>query len=469
MPPSPQARGLKLMRPQMAPVSVPLDDEQAVVGRADAADLVFEESCVSRMHGAFRREGGRLLFQDLDSRNGTRLLPRDGGDPIALTPHQTVPVSVGDVLELGGGASRVEILGKAPAPEDATDPTLRSDAAKAFADRLKVAALTRAPVFLLGRSGSGKTHAARRIHDLGRSDGMFVPINCARLPRDSTALHSELLGHKRGAFTGADSDRQGKLDQASGGTLFLDEVESLPAPAQGFLLDVLEGTGDLAPLGAAQVMLKRPVFRLVSASKLPLARSGLRRDLSERLAEGYMWVVPRLEDRQADIPGLLQGFADEQTRMLGVEVLVTDEAVAFAKDAPWPGQIRQLKATLVALAQRAVARAIADTGGTPPERVNVRRKDLEQHLAERALAFDGLAAGALGFDDSGFDDSDETRQPPPPGQVAPPPRKVNARKLTREQVLGALQAAGGNQSAAARALGVARNTLLAKMKRFGID
>jgi DNA-binding NtrC family response regulator len=460
----PQARGLKLMRPQVPPVSVPLDDEQAVVGRADAADLVFEESCVSRMHGAFRREGGKLLFQDLDSKNGTRLYPADGSEAVSLRPHDAVTVSVGDVIELGGGTSRVEILGKAPAPEEDADPTVRSEAAKAFAERLRVAALTRAPVFLLGLSGSGKTHAARRIHDLGRADGMFVPINCARLPRDATALHSELLGHKKGAFTGADSDRQGKLDQASGGTLFLDEVESLPEPAQGFLLDVLEGTGDLAPLGAAKVLLKRPVFRLVSASKVPLARSGLRRDLSERLAEGYMWVVPRLEDRVDDIPGLLQGFADEQTRMLGVEVLVTDEAIAFAKDAEWPGQIRQLKASLVALAQRAVARAIADSDGTPPERVNVRRKDLEQHLAERALAFDGLAAAALGFDDS-----DETRQPPPRGHLAPPPRKVNPRKLTREQVLGALKAAGGNQSAAARALGVARNTLLAKMKRFDIE
>lgn len=209
--------------------------------------------------------------------------------------------------------------------------------------------------------------------------------------------------------------------------------------------------------------LKRPVFRLVSASKVPLARTTLRRDLAERLAEGYMWLIPQLAERREDIPGLVATFADEQSHMLGVEVQVTDEAVAFAAAAEWPGQIRQLKATITALAQRALANALTESEGTAPERVRVRKKDLEQHLEERALAFDGLGSPV-----PWLDDGDETRQPPAPGTVPLIGRRTNPRKLSREQVLAALRAAAGNQSAAARALGVARNTLLAKMKRFGI-
>ncbi len=442
--PGSQPTGLRVLRGGAPPVVIPLTEERYLLGRADAADVVFEDSCVSRLHGVVRREGGRWLFEDLGSRFCTVLL-RAGQQPQPLQAKETVELSVHDVLDLGGGEARVELLAGSVRPEldDDADTTLLSSAAKAFAKKLKVAALTRAPIFLLGPSGAGKTFAARRIHELSRADGPFVPINCARLPEQATALHSELLGHVKGAFTGADRARTGKLFQADGGTLFLDEVESLSDMAQGFLLDVLEGSGDLAPLGAQRVDMRAPVVRLISASKVPLAKSDLRRDLAERLAEG-------------------------------VDLGVTEETLAFAKQAAWPGQIRQLRATIIALAQQAVANKFAE--GKSPDKVWLRRRDIEQHLRERQVAFDGEIPTESPSPVTGWEVSDVTRRPGPDDEArlqsavsVDVPPSVNPRRLTRDQIVAILEETGGNQSAAARRLGIARNTLGTKIKAFNID
>jgi DNA-binding NtrC family response regulator len=473
--PGSQPTGLRVLRGGAPPVVIPLTEERYLLGRADAADVVFEDSCVSRLHGVVRREGGRWLFEDLGSRFCTVLL-RAGQQPQPLQAKETVELSVHDVLDLGGGEARVELLAGSVRPEldDDADTTLLSSAAKAFAKKLKVAALTRAPIFLLGPSGAGKTFAARRIHELSRADGPFVPINCARLPEQATALHSELLGHVKGAFTGADRARTGKLFQADGGTLFLDEVESLSDMAQGFLLDVLEGSGDLAPLGAQRVDMRAPVVRLISASKVPLAKSDLRRDLAERLAEGYMWAMPTLEERRTDIPGLIQFFVEEQIGMLGVDLGVTEETLAFAKQAAWPGQIRQLRATIIALAQQAVANKFAE--GKSPDKVWLRRRDIEQHLRERQVAFDGEIPTESPSPVTGWEVSDVTRRPGPDDEArlqsavsVDVPPSVNPRRLTRDQIVAILEETGGNQSAAARRLGIARNTLGTKIKAFNID
>ncbi len=454
-------RALRIVRAHGKPVMVPLKEEDRyVLGRHDAADVVFESASVSRLHGVLRADGDRWVYEDLGSSNGTGLLHQ--GEPRDVPPHVATEVFGGDVLHVGSADDRVELLAEAPALDVATpqgDATAVSPSARAFLARIELAARTRVPVFLLGPSGCGKTHTARQIHLQGLATGPFVPINCARLPQDSNALHSELLGHVRGAFTGAESARVGKLMHANGGTLFLDEVESLSSLAQGFLLDVLEGTGDLAPLGSRELATRAPVFRLISAAKAPLAQSGLRQDLCERLAEGHMWRLPVLDDRKEDIPGLLRFFASEQGKLLGVPVDVTPEAVALAVAAPWPGQIRQLRAMVVALAQTALA---GMTGGSNDHRrITLRRADLEQHLRERDEAFG-------------------VRSLPPNTSVTLPPAmeaasdgglkvKADARALTRDQVALALRQAGGSQAGAARALGIARNTLARRLKDFGLD
>ncbi|MBI1945249.1 MAG: sigma 54-interacting transcriptional regulator [Deltaproteobacteria bacterium] len=411
--------------------------ERYLLGRHEAADVAFDAPEVSRLHGVLRAIDGRWCFEDYGSANGSTLQRLEGEQ--VLAPHVPVRLAVGDVLELGGPGARLELLldaGDEPAEAHGVD-VARSPAARAFAERVRLAAKTRVPVFLLGASGVGKTFTARTIHDDSELPGPFVSINCARLPTEPSALHSELLGHVRGAYTGAESARTGKLVLADGGTLFLDEVESLPPLAQGFLLDVLEGSGDLAPLGAQGPRLKPVAFRLISASKQPLADSGLRPDLCERLAEGHLWRVPGLEQRVDDIPALLRHFADEVEGMLGARVLLPPAAVRFCVAAAWPGQLRQLRAAVVALAQLALARAL-ERGAADPARLTLtlREEDFAAHQAERAAAFGGEHS---------------------------PHSKADARRLSQAQAQAALATAGGSVTRAARALGISRNTLAKKL------
>ena len=404
--------------------------ERYVLGRHDAADVVFDDDSVSRLHGVLTFRDGGWWFEDYGSGNGSRHSNAAGGADVAA--HVPVPVVVGDVLLLGDGGSRVRfVVEVAELDRRQRESTELSAAAREFAERLRLAARTRVPLFLLGASGVGKTFSARRVHELSRLPGAFVPINCARLPQEPSSLHSELLGHVRGAYTGAEAARTGKLVQADGGTLFLDEVESLPAIAQGFLLDVLEGSGDLAPLGAGAQRLKPLTFRLVSASKKPLAHSGLRPDLCERLAEGHLWRVPGLDERSADIPGLLARFAQEQSTLLGVAVVCTPSAVRFAQSTRWPGEVRMLRAAVCALAQLGLARRVER--GARSAAIEINEQDLQGHIDERSEVFG----------------DDQTLLP----------TRGDARRLSRRQVEAAVVAAGGNQVKAAKALGIARNTL----------
>jgi len=178
----------------------------------------------------------------------------------------------------------------------------------------------------------------------------------------------------------------------------------------------------------------------VSASKKPLADSGLRGDRCERLVEGRLWRVPGLEERAADIPGLLSRFAREQTTLLGDDVVVIPAAVKFCQQARWPGQVRMLRAAVVALAQLGLARRLGagrDKGGV----VELRDVDFRAHLADREDVF-------------GADASDV-------------PVRDDARRLTRRQIEAALLAAGGNQVHAAQTLGIARNTLRRKLAGSG--
>ncbi len=416
--------------------SMPLHaGDRYVVGRHDAADIAFDDAAVSRLHGVLSPKDGGFYYEDYGSQNGS-VVVRSGGAHVVVGARESVPVWAGDVLEVGGNKSRVFFHAALPEPvlRQRDEGTEVSKAAREFSERLRLAGHTRVPVFLLGPSGAGKTHSARRLHELSRLPGAFVPVNCARLPTDPNALHSELLGHVRGAFTGADGARVGKLVQADGGTLFLDEVESLPPVAQGFLLDVLEGTGDLAPLGAGTVRLKPISFRLVSASKKTLATSGLRHDLCERLAEGHLWRVPSLADRTEDIPGLIGRFCSEQSTLLGADVVVTDAAVRYAQGARWPGEIRMLRATIVALAQLAVARQLQI--GTRGAALVIDEAALAAQLGEREGVY-GVGDGA--------------------------PTRGDARRLTRHMVEASVAAHGGNQVKAAAALGIARNTLRKKL------
>jgi DNA-binding NtrC family response regulator len=310
------------------------------------------------------------------------------------------------------------------------------------------------PVFLLGRSGTGKTFIAREIHSRSRLQGNFVILNCGRLSQDTAALSSELLGHVKGAYTGALMARVGKLYSANGGTLFLDEVEFLPPLAQDFLIDVLEGTGSLAPLGApADFREPPPRFRLISASKVPLHQTGLRQDLTQRLATGDVIVLPTLEERREDIPHLLETFLHRLHLEQRYDAELTTDAIAYLQKADWPGQIRELESTVRTVVAREVARQ--ELEGIERQRLIITLEALKSYLSQRLLGFGGPSP-----------------TPAPRGLTPLPESPVSLRKrpgdLTEQDIRSALEKHQGKKSRAAVELGIALNTLKARMKALGM-
>jgi DNA-binding NtrC family response regulator len=219
----------------------------------------------------------------------------------------------------------------------------RSPAILAVAEQIRAVAQSDAAVLLLGESGTGKELVARAIHDNGpRRDGPFVAVNCAAIPEH--LLESELFGHEKGAFTGADRKRRGLFLEATGGTLFLDEVGDMPVALQAKLLRALQ-TKMIRPLGGSQEV--EVDLRVISAthrdpSKL-VANGQLREDLYYRLAVIPIR-VPSLRERPDDIMLLATHFLARAASALGKQLEgFDDEASAWLRNHRWPGNVRELE------------------------------------------------------------------------------------------------------------------------------
>src|SRR5919107_332000 len=218
-----------------------------------------------------------------------------------------------------------------------------SEAIKRAVSETQRVATTEATVLLLGESGTGKELFARAVHHLSpRRDEPFVAINCAAIPE--TLIESELFGHERGAFTGANERRPGKFELATGGTVFLDEIGELPLAVQGKLLRAIEEKTVDRIGGRAPV----PVdVRVVAATnkdlKAAVENGEFRGDLFFRLAV-FPIEVPPLRDRGDDIVLLAQHFASEIGRELrGREAQLSPESIAALKQHHWPGNVRELE------------------------------------------------------------------------------------------------------------------------------
>lgn len=280
------------------------------------------------------------------------------------------------------------------------------------------------PVLLLGESGTGKELLALGIHRLSpRAGGAWVAVNCGALPE--SLEEAELFGARRGAFTGAVGDRVGLVEEATGGTLFLDEVGEMGAATQAKLLRFLE-QGEIRRLGENRV--RRLDVRIVAATNRELeARVGdgtFREDLYYRLC-GAPLRVPPLRERPDDVPLLVSHiigrFARRYEARLDVEPGVVDEL----RRRPWPGNVRQLRNEV----ERAAVLAVAE---------------------QRKIAVDDFPAAFASVATSGFVE-----------RVA---------SFERTLIVEALEAADGNRTLAARLLGgVARTTLIGKMRRLGIE
>ncbi|MBN1206642.1 MAG: sigma 54-interacting transcriptional regulator [Myxococcaceae bacterium] len=463
LPPLPyrEPKALRVQREGVPDLIVPLyPDRSYVFGRAPESTVVFANDAVSRQHGRLSfREDHRWVYRDLNSRNrsflGDAVLPASGDEResfhVMSASHGWV-VEAGHVILLGNGRSRITLLAEVPSGLVAGPrPRQGGSAAAAQLERsVNICARHQLPVFILGKSGTGKTFLAREIHSRSRLDGNFVILNCGRLPQDTNTLQSELLGHVKGAFTGAAFARVGKLYVANGGTLFLDEVEFLPPPAQDFLVDILEGTGSLAPLGApADTREPPPRFRLISASKMPLQQTRLRPDLAQRLATGDVIILPTLEERREDIPNLVEEFLHRLKTEQQYDAAFTSDAIAHLQHLDWPGQIRELETTVKAVVAREVAARAID--GVGASRMMITLEAVKAYLSQRKLGF-GTSSEVTG------------------GSTIPVP--VLARKrpadLTEPEIRAMLERHQGNKTRAAQELGIALNTLKDRMRKLGI-
>ena len=298
-------------------------------------------------------------------------------------------------------------------------------------DQARQVAASDAPVLITGESGTGKELIARLIHDAsGRWEGPLVTVNCGAIAGE--LAESELFGHRRGAFTGADRDHDGRIRAAAGGTLVLDEIGELPLALQPKLLRALE-TRQVDPVGATA-----PVdvdFRLVCATNRDLvaaARDGaFRDDLYYRIAIVVLHLPP-LRERREDIVPLWRHFTALHG---GDRVASTDALLAALTDRPWPGNVRELRN----LNQRLVVLRRGDT--------------LDVADLARAASGAGEAAPPAVSGDL-------------PVLGALPADRLDLPALERDIIARALARFDGNKTRAAEYLGIPRDVLVYRLKKF---
>jgi transcriptional regulator with PAS, ATPase and Fis domain len=304
-------------------------------------------------------------------------------------------------------------------------------------------------ILILGETGVGKEVLAERVHRTSpRAARPFLGLNCAAL--SEPLLESELFGHERGAFTGADRAKPGLLETAGGGTVFLDEVGEMPISTQAKLLRVLE-TREVLPVGGLK---PRAIdVRFVAATnrdlEVEVAAGRFRADLYYRL-NGMSLVIPPLRQRLDELPGLARLFVAQFCRhsSIATEPELSPEAIAVLEAYPWPGNIRELR--------NVIERAVLLCSGAV-----IRPDDLPiESMRRRAQA---------------------ATLPPPVGAVstaapsvvrrsagAPEGMRAELADIERTRILEALEDAGGNQTRAAQALGISRRTLVNRLDELDV-
>ena len=298
----------------------------------------------------------------------------------------------------------------------------KSEASKQLYSYVELVAPTPMSVLILGASGTGKEYVARRIHDLSpRHDRPFFALDCGAIPRDVAA--SEFFGHKKGAFTGADTDKQGAFEIANGGTLFLDEVGNLSYDVQVQLLRALQERR-IRPVGGAEEI--SIDIRLVCATNENLSEAvsegRFREDLYHRINEFTIY-MPKLQERGSDLFLFADLFVKHANEELGrsVEGFNSGAAEMLAAHS-WPGNLRELN--------NVVKRAVLLTRGK-----QITTAELSQAMGQ--IRTDTIAP--LHDDDS-----------------------------ERSRIIAALQQTNGNKAKAARLLGIDRKTIYNKIEKLGI-
>jgi two-component system response regulator AtoC len=382
-------------------------ETDVVLGRDEAVEVRVEHARISRRHARLR-VGACCTIEDLGSRHGTSV----AGSPLARgVAHALAP---GDSFQLGPFTAvlvpvRSGASASAPASLVVDDP-----AATPPAPMLVTFARSPLTVLLRGESGTGKEVLADTLHRLSGRTGELVRLNCAGFHGE--LLESELFGHERGAFTGAVAPKPGLLEIANGGTVLLDEIGELPLSLQARLLRAIESR-EILRVGAT-----RPIpidVRFVAATNRELhaqiARGAFRLDLYYRLAVITL-TLPPLRARPARVAELARDLLEAAARAAGrATPRITPAAIARLQAHSWPGNVRELRNTL-----------------------------------ERALllATDAIAAEHIVLD--------LPPTPAPPGPAAPAEDE-------RARIVAALDQCAGNQTRAAKVLGISRATLATRL------
>jgi len=308
------------------------------VGTARDNALVVSDFTVSRYHLEAAARPGGIVISDLGSTNGTY---------IGAVRIERAIVPPGTLVTIGGSTVRFDdaIRRTITAPSEAHEfagMIARSPAMlRLFSDIERVAA-TPTSVLIVGESGTGKERVAEALHARsGRENEPLVTIDCGALA--SSLLASELFGHERGAFTGADRTHAGAFERARSGTVFLDEIGELPAADQSALLGVLERRRFRRVGGTAELELGARVIAATNRDLRGEVNNGrFRHDLYHRLAVVVLRLPP-LRERAEDIPALVEHFARELGAAGTVEELFGAETLARWQKHPWPGNIRELR------------------------------------------------------------------------------------------------------------------------------
>jgi two-component system response regulator AtoC len=390
----------------------------ATYGPNDYEALMLESGAegVERVVEALWAE---LRLAQLSARIGIAWYPRDGRSADALLARANA--------QLRPSPTHLAVPGiKAPSP-----------AMQGVNDVAARAAAASINIVILGETGVGKEVMAQTVHRLSpRANKPMVSLNCAGLTE--SLIESELFGYEKGAFTGAISSRQGLLETAQGGTVFLDEIGEMPLKVQATLLRVIEAR-EVLPVGGRKT---RPIdVRFIAATNRDLesesARGSFRQDLYFRL-NGISLSIPPLRERRSEIPELARLFVASACQDAGrPEFPITPAAMALLEQYHWPGNIRELKNVM----ERAVV--LCDAPEIGPAQLAEKIRALQDPLSE-------------GDTTGGSREGDSTLT------------KSELRVAERQRIIDALAACAGNQSRAAKMLGMPRRTFISKLDAYGI-
>ncbi|MGC4094241.1 MAG: sigma 54-interacting transcriptional regulator [Polyangiaceae bacterium] len=457
-PPSPSSRFELVVYMRQQSRLYPLTPGSVVdIGRSAENQVQIDDPSVSRHHARLHVDG-EVQVEDLGSANGTSLVRASKARPDLdetdasanqrLEPNQLAVLVPGDVLRVGAVILVLQRKGRSSLPTPSAEvhavgpAVLLDPEMRRVYDLASRAAASDISVLVLGETGVGKEVMAETIHRRSpRADHPFLRLNCAALPE--SLLEGELFGHERGAFTGAHAAKQGLIESTDRGSVFLDEIGELPLGTQAKLLRVLEER-TVTRLGATKP--RRVDVRFVTATNRDLAREvragRFRGDLYYRIS-GLVVKIPALRQRPLEIQPLAEHFLREFCVRSGqARPRLSPEAIDRLRGYEWPGNVRELRNVM----ERAAL--LATDGHVGAEHVM-----LESPLPEDEL-----------------EDADEydavTQVTNVLGATTPPEPVEPVSSSERDRVIRALESCGGNQTRAAKLLGISRRTLINRLEQF---